>query len=195
MSERILQLATLCLGILPLWTLLRFLWLRRRRQQIRWLRELMLGAFVIFMAGMLCMALDGVWTWPHKMLQSALQRLQSGDNIYMHPGEILSIQLWGLRRGRHLAMHVPQLLGNTLLFMPWGFCLPLLWRRFRGPLRMIGMSLLLTCFIEFTQLFIQRRVEFDDLLLNFAGSMAGAGIWWCVHLLFPRLDDALLDNP
>ena len=40
------------------------------------------------------------------------------------------------------------------------------------------MCLGLTCLIEFTQLFIGRTVDVDDLILNFVGSMCGAGLWW-----------------
>ena len=70
-----------------------------------------------------------------------------------------------------------QLLGNTLLFMPWGFFLPLLWRRFRRILPVAGMCLLLTCFIEGTQLFIGRTGDVDDLILNLCGVILGYFCW------------------
>ena len=41
---------------------------------------------------------------------------------------------------------------------------------------MAGMALALTCFIEFTQLFIDRYVEVDDVMLNFIGAMLGGAI-------------------
>lgn len=193
MIPQLRELLLLCLYALPAWALLRGGWLLMRRPgRLRPLREVVMCLFIVFMAAVLCMALEGKWAAPQQMLQSALRRLQTGDKLHLRPGQIIGMQLRHIRRGIDPLRHLTQLLGNTLLFAPWGFCLPLLWRRFRGALRMIGMSLLLTCCIECTQLFIDRYVEFDDLLLNFAGSMLGAGAWRCVHRLFPALDAHLL---
>lgn len=148
-----------------------------------------MGIFAIFMASMLYMALEGKWESPTSMLRSALSRLQTGDKIHLCPFRTIGPQVTALPELNALT----QLLGNTLLFMPWGFCLPLLWPRFRRVGRMALMALGLTLFIECTQLFIDRYVEIDDVLLNFLGSMAGTGLWWIVHRRFPRLDAYLLN--
>ncbi len=135
------------------------------------------------------MALDGKWQSPAAMLESAQTRLLTMDRIQPRPFHTIGPQLKKLPQ----IYAATQLLGNILLFAPWGFFLPLLWPRFRRPLRMIGMALLLTCLIEFTQLFIDRFVELDDILLNFLGSMLGTGVWWCFHRWFPQLDALLTD--
>ena len=70
-----------------------------------------------------------------------------------------------------------------MLFAPWGFSLPMLWKKFHRLLPVAGMCLGLTCFIEFIQLFIGRTVDVDDLILNFLGSMCGAGLWWIIRRL------------
>ena len=54
------------------------------------------------------------------------------------------------------------------------------------------MALLLTLTIECTQLFINRFVEIDDVLLNFLGSMLGSSVWKLLHLCCPALDNHLL---
>lgn len=190
MIPQLHELLTLCLYALPAWVLLRGGWLllRRPRRRPRLLREAAMGLFAIFMVGILCMALEGQWAAPQDMLQSALSRLPTLEKIHLRPFHTIGPQLAALPS----LSSVTQLLGNILLFAPWGFFLPLLWPRFRRPLRMAGMALALTCFIEFTQLFIDRYVEVDDVMLNFLGSMLGAGAWWVLHRRFPRLDDFLL---
>lgn len=190
MIPQLRELFMLCLYALPAWVLLRGAWLilRRPRRRPRPLREAAMGLFAVFMVGILCMALEGKWAAPQSMLQSALTRLQTGEKIHLRPFHTIGPQLRNLPQ----LSSVTQLLGNTLLFAPWGFFLPLLWPRFRRPLRMAGMALALTCFIEFTQLFIDRYVEVDDVMLNFIGAMLGTGIWWCVHRWFPQLDPLLL---
>ena len=82
--------------------------------------------------------------------------------------------------------------GNILLFIPYGFFLPLLWKRYRHPLRLSLMCLLLPISIEMCQLFIQRMTEVDDVLLNFAGGMIGGGLLALVHMVFPKFTDKAL---
>ena len=67
------------------------------------------------------------------------------------------------------------------MFMPWGFGLVLLWERNRRVMRISGLSLAITAFIELCQLFIGRAVDIDDILLNFAGSMLGALVWYILR--------------
>ena len=191
MIPQLNTLLALCGCALPVWLLLRGAWLlmRRPRRRPKLLREIALCLFSIFMVGILCMALEGKWQSPPDMLRSALSRLQTGEKIHPRLFHTIGPQVKALPS----LNSVTQLLGNTLLFSPWGFFLPLLWPRFRKGLTMIGMALLLTCFIEGTQLFIDRFVELDDILLNFLGSMLGTGAWYLLHLCCPRLDNVLLD--
>ena len=188
MNGEVKQLLTLCLYALPVWAVLRGAWLLIRKPRLRPAREVVMALFAAFMAALLCMALDGKWQAPEAMLQHAQERLSTMDRIHLRPFETIGRQLRALP-GKTSAT---QLLGNTLLFAPWGFCLPLLWPRFRRPWRMIGMALLLTCCIEFTQLFIDRFVEVDDVLLNFLGAMGGAGLWWLIQRCWPGMDRYLL---
>ncbi|MBR3764713.1 MAG: VanZ family protein [Clostridia bacterium] len=181
-------LLKLCLQALPVWAVLRGGWLLLCRPRLRPAREAVMALFAVFMAGVLCMALDGKWAAPGDMLDMAVKRLQSMDRIRLRPFQTIGPQLRALP-GVTAAV---QLLGNILLFVPWGFCLPLLWPRFRRTLRMAGMALLLTCSIEFTQLFIDRFVEVDDVLLNFLGAMGGAGLWWLIQRCWSGMDRYLL---
>lgn len=171
MIHQLTHFALLCLAALPVWLIVRRPWQRRDS------REIVLGLFIAYIAALLAMALEGTWTSPAGMLQSAQERIQSMTNIHLTPLSTIRQQVKALPSEDALT----QLLGNTLLFAPWGFFLPLLWPRFRKPLPMVCMCLLLTCFIELTQLFIQRIVDVDDLILNFLGAMSGTGIWWIVR--------------
>ena len=173
MTEKLTRFALICLCVLPVWLILRRPWKRPVK------REIALCLFVMYIAALLMMALEGAWASPAAMLQSARERIASMESIYLTPLQTIRQQLSTIDTDESRT----QLLGNTLLFLPWGFFLPLLWRRFRRLLPVAGMCLGLTCFIEFTQLFIGRTVDVDDLLLNFCGSMAGAGIAWLVRRL------------
>ena len=173
MIDRLTRFALICLCVLPVWLILRRSWKRPGR------REIALGLFVAYIAALLVMALEGDWASPAAMLQSARERLASLEGIHLTPFKTLSGQIAALPSDESLT----QLLGNTLLFMPWGFFLPMLWQRFCRFLPVAGMCLALTVFIESTQLFIGRTVDVDDLILNFLGSMAGSGLWYIIRHL------------
>lgn len=173
MTEKLTRFALICLCVLPVWLIIRKPWKRPAG------REIALSLFVMYIVALLVMALEGNWASPSAMLQSARERLSTGEGLRFIPFETIRQQFSTIGTDESRT----QLLGNTLLFLPWGFFLPFLWQRFRRFFPIAGMCLGLTCFIEFTQLFIGRTVDVDDLLLNFCGSMAGAGIAWLVRRL------------
>lgn len=178
MIENLTRFTLICLCALPVWVILRKPWKRRLP------REIALALFVIYLVALLTMALEGEWTFPAAMLQSARERLRALSNMNFTPFKTVGKQLATFNTDESRT----QILGNTVLFAPYGFFLPLLWRKLRRPLRMTLMCLLLTCGIEFTQLFIQRMTDVDDIILNFAGSMTGAGLWWVCHRVIPAME-------
>ncbi len=177
MTAKLTQFALICLCALPVWLIIRKPWKRPLP------REIALGLFVAYIAALLVMALEGEWASPADMLASAGERLTSMSGIHLTPFETIRNQVSALPSDESLT----QLLGNTLLFAPWGFFLPMLWRHFRHPLMLAFMCLWLTCFIESTQLFIARTVDVDDLILNFVGSICGGGLFGLLNALCPRL--------
>lgn len=76
--------------------------------------------------------------------------------------------------------------GNIGLFVPIGFCVPLLWEKrqaFRWALLCgFGVSFL----IEFLQLFSFRTTDVDDLILNTLGACLGWLAFALLDRLFPR---------
>lgn len=65
------------------------------------------------------------------------------------------------------------IVGNIIMFVPWGFGLVLLWKKNRIVPRILLWSAALPLFIETWQLFAGRSVDVDDFILNFAGSAIG----------------------
>lgn len=173
MIDRLTRFGLLCLCVLPMWVIVRKPWKRSAP------REIAMSMFVAYIAALLVMALEGTWLAPADMLASARERLASMQDIHLEPFNTIRQQVEKLPSDESLT----QLLGNSLLFMPWGIFLPMLWRRFRHPVWIALMCLLLSCSIEFIQLFIGRMVDVDDLILNFSGSMCGAGLWWIASRL------------
>ena len=78
-----------------------------------------------------------------------------------------------------------QSLGKILLFLPMGFLLPLLFRKYQKPSRCLLYGLSFSLIVEIWQLFSFRSMSVDDLLLNMLGMAAGFGLFSLWRLLWP----------
>lgn len=72
---------------------------------------------------------------------------------------------------------------NVLLFVPLGFFLPVLWKRFRSFLWTALFGLCFSLSIELLQLFTFRATDVNDLMTNTVGTILG----WCLGRLVLRL--------
>ncbi len=145
-------------------------------------REAALAVFVLFVTGTVLLTMEGDYAAPGVLLERAVTRLKTGDRINLVP--FRSIRSWF-----GYTFPMVNFLGNILMFMPWGFGLPLLWKRRQGTLSLICCSLALTLSIEAVQLFIGRSVDVDDVILNFSGSCLGAGLYFLLRRIFPKLSE------
>ncbi|RNA70611.1 VanZ family protein [Alteribacter keqinensis] len=86
------------------------------------------------------------------------------------------------------------LLGNIVMFIPFGYLFPLLYRRWRrsllGILPVGFLALVLSVFIEVNQYFFTYRVaNVDDVILNTIGGLIGASLYWLavkLHVLYVK---------
>ncbi len=178
MVDYILELLMIMALALPVWLLFRRPWGRWSR------REAALLVFALFMTALLTLALKGEYGAPGYMLQWARERWALREQINLVPFYTI----------RTFFRHTPRdvflvnIVGNLVMFMPWGFGLVLLWKKNRRFWRLCLLAFLLTMCIETVQLFIGRHVDVDDLLLNFAGALLGAGVWAVLRKWMPILD-------
>lgn len=63
--------------------------------------------------------------------------------------------------------------GNIVIFIPFGVCLPTLYRKGESFLYTFRNTVFLSVFIEFIQFFIGRSVDIDDVILNTLGGVIG----------------------
>ena len=62
---------------------------------------------------------------------------------------------------------------NVLLFVPFGFLLPMLWSKFRSVKECAMMGCITSCIIEISQIFTFRTTDINDLITNTAGTIIG----------------------
>ncbi|MDR2279095.1 MAG: VanZ family protein [Vagococcus sp.] len=73
---------------------------------------------------------------------------------------------------------------NVVMFIPLGFFLPLMWRKYHNGFETIKFSFYLSLFIELSQLFTRfRATDINDLITN----TIGAAVGWSVYFVFSKL--------
>ena len=77
------------------------------------------------------------------------------------------------------------LLGNIIMFLPFGFFPALLWRGYTWK-RALVTGLCVTGFIERWQLIVGRAFGIDDLMLNTLGTLCGFWLWKGLDARMPR---------
>ncbi|MCL1895101.1 MAG: VanZ family protein [Clostridiales bacterium] len=78
-------------------------------------------------------------------------------------------------------------LSNILLFLPVGFLLPMLWKKFDKWQTALLCGFFFSLSIEVSQLFNSRITDIDDLLLNTAGAIIGYFIFKFVKKRAPGI--------
>jgi len=62
---------------------------------------------------------------------------------------------------------------NVLLFIPFGFLVPILWSEFRDRKKIILTGVEATCIIEIFQIFTLRTSDVNDIITNTVGTIIG----------------------
>lgn len=85
------------------------------------------------------------------------------------------------------------LVGNVLAFAPFGVFLPVIWRRWRSLLSVVGAGLAISLALETVQLGLSmlvgapyRVADVDDIIINVLGVALGYGLYRAIGLLQPR---------
>lgn len=74
---------------------------------------------------------------------------------------------------------------NVAMFVPLGFFLPLLWKKYRRLKNTLLFGVGATVFIELAQLFTYRATDINDVITNTAGALLGYLLFLLAHKLRP----------
>ena len=86
-------------------------------------------------------------------------------------------------------LFVKNVIGNMLLFVPYGF-FAAYYLKLEKPKAVIILALLVSATIETTQLIIGRVFDIDDIILNFIGAMLGFYVYYFldrINHLLPKI--------
>ena len=75
---------------------------------------------------------------------------------------------------------------NILLFIPFGFFIPAVYKSKRNIWKTMLIVFLTTFGIEFLQYFMGRSADIDDVITNFIGGLIGYTIFYGCNKLFAK---------
>lgn len=154
--------------------------LRARRLESRGVREGALALFWMFCGGMAVLTLTPRWVvWSLVDLLHGC-RWNVGDYPFFEWG------LMNLRPFQTFRFSAYFVLGNLVMFIPFGFFTALLWRGWSWR-RTLGLGLCLSGCIECWQLCIGRAFDIDDLMLNTLGTLCGFWLWLPLRRMAPDI--------
>lgn len=129
------------------------------------------------------MTFDGEYDMPAVMIKNAVSRIQSGTGINIIPFKTIK----DFFRHYETDAFCVNIISNIVIFIPWGFFLPLLKKKNQKIIYLLFLLIAITVFIEFFQLFIKRNTDIDDIILNFAGGCIGAIIYFITAKAVPKI--------
>lgn len=161
------------LVMLPIYVLVRGIYLFRNKkgQSIQLLREFGLLLFVLYLTGVASQTIVPEFV----IINDQLQAVDLGfnpDRINLEPfNKIIETQI--LVENGNISYLFIEVFGNICMFIPIGFFLPLLWKRFKNPFLTVFVCLFISFSIETIQLILPRGTDVDDIILNTSGGLIG----------------------
>lgn len=152
------------LYILPIYLIIRLLYLRNKKINIK--RELLL----IIFASTIIMLLSQTIICEF-YLDNGVHIKKGIHNNNFIPFKIFYDSYISHIKYGNYTYFIISLLGNIVLFIPYGFLLPSLYEIKGKHVVLFGLSLSL--FIELSQLFLPRWTDIDDIILNTFGTFIG----------------------
>lgn len=155
---------------LPVILIYRFYRIKKSNHKAKPLHEIGVIAFLLFLIGLLSQTVIPSISFNNGSIEFVNGNFQAVNLEFFRVfretyNAIKYLDLW--------QPFLINFMGNIFMFMPIGFLLPLLWRRFEHVLLTVGAGFLLSLSIELLQLTQLRSSDVDDLWLNTLGTFIG----------------------
>ena len=170
-----------------LYVVIRIAFLKKQNRQIQWLSELLRVLFVCYLTGLVSLVVlpanfwlciyDGIFFgwWDGLRERFHIGGVNLVPSVIKCLAGELSLGSWVKT----------MLVYNILMFVPFGFFLPLT-TKIKSFRKMIWVAVLTPVCVEVLQLVFGRSFDVDDLICNFIGILAGAALAFAI-LKIPAL--------
>ncbi|MBQ7944226.1 MAG: VanZ family protein [Lachnospiraceae bacterium] len=157
---------------IPAYLIIRTIFVKVKKIKVNWYREIVMFAFAVFVVGLAS--------------QTIIPKIEIGENGFaiaqngIHETNLIPFRVFVETYNEvfvngHVTYFLINILGNIILFMPFGLVIPLLWKVSCKRTLVIGFCTSL--FIEVSQMFLKRVTDIDDLMLNTMGVLLGVMVY------------------
>lgn len=153
--------------IIPFHFIVRLVVLKRRKLKINWYHEFALLLFVAFVAGLASQTVISDLSFG----KNGIVVYGGNHNTALIPFRVVCYTWHNLFVNHSAKNLLIDVLGNIIMFMPFGFFVPLLWRV--SDKATVAVGFIVSLSIELIQLFLPRWTDIDDLILNTSGTLLG----------------------
>lgn len=157
---------------IPIYLIVRFIFFKSKNRKVNWYHEVVLFLFVIFIGGLASQTIIPKFELRIEGFKIVKSRIHETNLI---PFKVLFETYKEVFVNGHINYFLINFLGNIIIFIPFGFIIPLLWNVSNTKVIIIGFCSSL--FIEICQLFLARGTDIDDLMLNTFGVIIGLLIY------------------
>ena len=176
----IIQLLVIMIVATPIVVVTRVVYFKKTKKQVNRRHEILFILFIAFCAGLTTQTI-----LPHNFNLNAVGF--SLDNFNVIPFSTI-IEMF-TKSPQVAAVNI---IGNIIMFAPFGFFPPLLWRKFHLG-KAAWLTLNISFCIEIVQLFVKgRATDIDDLILNTLGGIIGWCVYWLFKKIFPKFSEKFL---
>ncbi|BFI99006.1 MULTISPECIES: VanZ family protein [Priestia] len=180
------------LAALPFYVGFRFIFLKKKRKITSFKKELILGVFVLYLVGLASQTI--VPNWNAGIVTDTgepffdIYFTNELSHVNIIPFHTLyeyffqtntNVDEWN-------SVSLLNLTANVILFLPLGFFVALIWRKYHSIKKVTILGLSVTCLIEFIQYFIGRSSDIDDVLLNTFGTVIGYVVLLIIQYLISK---------
>ncbi|MFA1508677.1 VanZ family protein [Priestia aryabhattai] len=167
------------LAALPFYVGFRFIFLKKKRKITSFKKELILGLFALYLVGLASQTIVPNWNagivtdtgepffdiyFTNELSHVNIMPFHTLYEYFFQTNT--NVDEWN-------SVSLLNLTANVMLFLPLGFFVSLIWRKYHSFKRVMILGLSVTCLIEFIQYFIGRSSDIDDVLLNTFGTVIG----------------------
>ena len=154
--------------VLPIYLVVRIIFIKIRALPINWLREMFLLVFTLYVAGLASQTILPDFDLGVDGFRVVVNDTHKTNII---PFKVLFETYEQVFLQRNIYYFLINFLGNIVMFVPIGLFLPLLWGLSGKKTLLLGFASSLL--IEICQLFLVRGTDIDELILNTTGVLLG----------------------
>ncbi|WP_461247803.1 VanZ family protein [Treponema sp. R6D11] len=150
--------------------IIRALYMRKKKISFIWHRETALWIFSMFIAVFMIYTLES--------------RYETRFLCNLRPLKSIRQYFWGAELP--IQTRIVNLIGNFLIFAPFGFLPPLIWKKACSFWRLFVIGSIFIISIELIQFFIGRVADVDDYILNITGFMIGYAFYAIIRAVITK---------